>query len=139
MTNDLITRLESADGPSYALDCEIWDQIYPGERQARFDKLTAKGQPYHMRLGPADIDGYVQPLRSFTASIDAALTLVPEGWNWMAGNRNQPIARAYVENSQMAFVGLGGMKRNPDRQWFECVASTPALALAAAALKARGV
>ena len=115
-TDTLIARLESADGPSRELDAMIQHRIASG-------------------VGC----GAAQDAPRYTASIDAALTLVPDGWNWMAGNRNQPIARAYVENGQMAFVGLGGMKRNPDRQWFECVASTPALALAAAALKARGV
>ena len=76
----LIERVEAATGPSYELDCAIWDAVYPGERQARFDALTAKGQPYHRRLGPADMDGYVKPLRSFTTSLDAAMTLVPRGW-----------------------------------------------------------
>lgn len=70
------------------------------------------------------------------AYLDAAVTLVPDGWNWMAGNRNQPIARAYVENGKPAFVGFG-MQRNPEKQWFEVVASTPALALLAAVLRAR--
>ncbi|WP_257540964.1 hypothetical protein [Sphingobium sp. CFD-1] len=81
MSEDLLRlaeRVGQEQGPSYELDCAIWDAVYPGERQARFDKLTAKGQPYHGRLGPADMDGYVRPLRAFTASMDAAMTLVPE-------------------------------------------------------------
>jgi len=74
---DLAERCEKAEGPSYALECAIWDSVYPGERQARFDKLTAPGQVYHRRLGSADLDGYVKPLQAFTVSIDGALTLVP--------------------------------------------------------------
>jgi hypothetical protein len=64
------------------------------------------------------------------------MTLVPEGWGWMAGNRNSPIARAYVNNGQPAFVGLGGARRNPDLRWHEVTAATPALALTAACLRA---
>lgn len=71
------------------------------------------------------------------AWLDAAMALVPDGWGWMAGHREFPHARAYVENRELAFVGLGGARRNPARKWFEVTAATPALALAAAALKAR--
>lgn len=73
----LARRVMDLKGPSYEMDCAIWDAIYPGERAARFEKLTAKGSPYHMRLGLADMDGYVRPLRAFTTSLDAAMTLVP--------------------------------------------------------------
>ncbi|MEV5033639.1 hypothetical protein MRBLMC3_002876 [Sphingobium sp. LMC3-1-1.1] len=118
---DLAERIERAKGPSYALDCEIWDAIYPGERQARFDKLTAKGQPYYSRLGPADMDGYVQPLRAFTASIDAAVTLVPEGWHGSVG-----VGRGAAEVWKPGKI---------DSNQFGCSA-TPALALTAAALRA---
>lgn len=74
--------------------------------------------------------------KPYTASIDAAMSLVPEGWNWMAGNRNQPDARAYVENNEMAFEGAG-FRKNPARIWHEVVAAAPAIALCAAALRAR--
>ena len=30
--SELIARIEAATGPNYALECEIWDAIYPGER-----------------------------------------------------------------------------------------------------------
>lgn len=73
---------------------------------------------------------------AYTASIDAAMTLVPEGWNWMAGERNQGLCRAYVENDKPAFVGFSSQK-NPKRIWHEVTAATPALALTAAALLAR--
>ncbi len=75
----LAARCVDLDGPSYAMDCEIWDAVYPGERQARFQKLNAPGSPYHGRLHPFDMDGYVKPLKSFTASIDAALSLARNG------------------------------------------------------------
>lgn len=125
----LAEQCERAEGPSYALDCAIWDAIYPGERQARFDKLTAKGQPYHKRLGPADFDGYVQPLRSFTASLDAAMTLVPATYFWTLGGN---VHHGYW----IASINTVNSEGEP---W--CVAcgntaATPALALTSASLRA---
>jgi hypothetical protein len=64
------------------------------------------------------------------------MTVVPEGWRWMAGHREYPHARAYVEDGKPAFVGFSS-QRNPDRHWYEVTAATPALALLAAALRAR--
>lgn len=92
--NDLITRLESADGPSYALDREIGKAV---------GRAFAPPQPY-------------------TASIDAALTLVPEGWKWAVTSKNS----ACCHEQHIAPLNWS-------------YAATPALALAAAALKARGV
>ena len=94
MTNDLITRLESADGPSYALDREIGEAV---------GRAFAPPMPY-------------------SASIDAALTLVPEGWKWAVTSKNSACCH------EQHITPLN---------W--SYASTPALALAAAALKARGV
>jgi len=128
MTN-LSERVMSLSGPSYEMDCLIWDAIYPGERLARFEKLTANGAAYHMRLGPADMDGYVKPLRAFTASIDAAMTLVPKGWCvWQMGEvpDNSPI-NWHVTLWQDGAINPGDCSQ----------AATPALALCAAALLAR--
>lgn len=126
----LAERCEAAEGPSYELDCAIWDAIYPGERDLRFGKLTAKGQPYHSRLGPADKDGYVQPLRAFTASIDAAVTLVPEGWGWAVTNiGGGDYEKRDFSVSSAALCDKDGNRINAD-------ASTPALALCAASLRA---
>ncbi len=62
---------------------------------------------------------------AFTASLDAALTLVPEGWQWVVSQQlGQP------------FAGCGG---SPTGGWlaWHVDAATPALALCAAALRAR--
>ena len=118
---ELAERCEKATGPDYALECEIWDAIYPGERDGRFRKLTEEG-PYKGRLGPAERDGYVKPLRAFTASLDAALTLVPEGFDWIIGRTNSGLT-IHAEVG-----GQGGE--------FQRFANTPALALCAAALRA---
>lgn len=135
MTN-LSERVMSLSGPSYEMDCLIWDAIYPGERLARFEKLTANGAAYHMRLGPADMDGYVKPLRAFTASIDAAMTLVPEGdpafsaTFWRLGNDGEGADPAEFK-AEILLCSMLTSKR------LSATASTPALALCAAALLAR--
>lgn len=133
----LARRCVNAAGPDYALECAIWDVIYSGERQGRFERLTAKGQPYHGRLGPADMDGYVKPLRAFTASLDAAMSLVPE-------ELFEKVATG--TGTKRAFAQLIWLRRRRGKwgggQLFRPAsiyvnASTPALALCAAALKAR--
>ncbi len=65
---------------------------------------------------------------AFTGSLDAAMTLVPEGWNWLAqSNRKKfglkPSAQCWPDGE--------------DRRTKTSEASTPALALCAAALRAK--
>jgi hypothetical protein len=110
---ELAERCEAASGPDRELDRDI---------ELAFLYEDAK----HLQFG----------LPQYTGSMDWAMTLVPEGWRWMAGHREYPHARAYVENGQLAFIG-SGTRRNPARQWFEVTAATPALALCAAALRTR--
>lgn len=117
-TAALIARLESADGPSRELDWAIaeslgWTRCQVGQVIACY----APGDP-HMKAGAP----------RYTASIDAALTLVPEGWH-MSVNTT---VGALLQGSAAVRDRDGGPS-------FASAASTPALALAAAALKARGV
>ena len=65
-------------------------------------------------------------LPAFTASIDAALTLVPEGWQMIYG-QDVP-ERSFRRLS----LNKGGFS-----PYFQGLAATPALALCAAALRAR--
>lgn len=133
---DLAERCEKADGASYDLECAIWDAIYPGERQARFDKLTAPGQVYHGRGGPADFDGYVKPLRAFTTSIDAAVTLVPYGFRYILDKRafaDDAVLRPGVKCYRADVWSSPTVEYQMAQGW----AHTPALALCAAALRAR--
>lgn len=146
---ELASRVESATpNDRTGLNAEVakavgWQRITPSQmgrgKQGGWispdDYLGrySDGRPKLDSLHGTDI--HLDP-PAFLNSLDSALTLVPEGWNWMAGNRNQPTARAYVENGELAFVGVG-MQRNPDQLWFETTAATPALALTAACLRAR--
>lgn len=117
---ELADKVEAASGPDRELECRIW----AAQKGGGFDTYRAVVPDFGQWQAPA-----------YTASIDAAMTLVPEGWNWMAGNRDQPKARAYVNNGQPHFVSA--QRPNPKLRWFEVVAVTPALALTAAALRAR--
>lgn len=103
MTQKLIARIEAARGPDRALDWEI-----------------------HLRDGLEGVGMYGRH-PSYTASIDAALTLMEKGWHWALGwngpDSGHPNATASV------FTTSGAMEKG--------AGATPALALCAAALKAR--
>lgn len=120
---DLIARIESADGPSRELDAEIARSIGWGcvvrDPEAQ-NKYVCWRKKYR--------SGEWIMLPRYTSSIDAALTLVPEGWH-MSVNAT---VGALLQGSAAVRDRDGGPS-------FTSAAATPALALAAAALKARGV
>lgn len=100
--NELAARVEAADGPNFALECEIWCALNP----------DAERRP-------------VPP--NYTASLDGALSLVPELLAWHVSSACPRDACAAIESGD-------------DRvQDFKGRAFTPALALTAAALKARAM
>lgn len=112
---DLIERLEKATGPNRELDQDIWDMVGSNE-----DSSIADGA----RL--------IRHAPSYTSSLDAALTLVPENHRWTLcgeevegdGNIRKPSAHVSMFLSNYA----------PNR--FKEGATT-AIALCIAALKAR--
>lgn len=107
MTSDLAARIEAAEGPSRELDREIMERL-----KLKPDYAADWGARGHDRPAPYP----------YTASVDAALMLVPEGWFWMAST-----------------TPSGGYVRlqHPERGLLFAYAATPALALAAAALRAK--
>lgn len=134
--SELAARVEAAMGSDRELDAQIWIAVTPGatRRELRgIHKASGKEQVIDETREP---DGRLIVVPAFTASLDAAMTLVPDGWFWMAGHRDNNRCRAYVNNGQSHFVGIAA-RPNPAKQWFECLADTPALALCAAALIAR--
>lgn len=99
--NDIITRLEALEGPDYELDKAIFYWRHP--------------------------DLMERPMRApdkFTCSIDAALTLVPEGWNFECGRHVRRGFKATLWGPAM-----------PTIAWV--TKSSIAIALCIAALKAR--
>jgi hypothetical protein len=108
----LIERLERAREPSRALD----GLIFKATQEKLGDVWSEEiGDVWH-RQDPEDRVAY-DPPPYFTGSVDAALTLVPEGDGWsVQGNTN--VSHAMVGS----YSGYG---------------SSPARALSAAALRAR--
>lgn len=111
----LAERCEKASGPDRDLDRQIDHVRWPVPQPA-----------YHLELSLRD----KWNVPHFTASIDAALTLVPDGWKWSlhsADHAGPPCAYC-----------VPNMGRLPWPVWVDDVyAATPALALCAAALRAR--
>lgn len=111
----LAERCEQAEGPSYELDREIMFAMMPDsvKKQRMIDGIVSAPWP-----------------AKYTASIDAALTLVPEGWSVLCAWN--PTGRCKCDLSDGPMDGRS-------RRWVGAEPSaTPALALCAAALKARG-
>lgn len=103
MNDDLIARLERATEGSRELDFEIAEYL---------DKIGVKYA--------TTIEGHTP---EWTQSLDAALSLVPEGHDWIVADVN-----GHVGGTPYACVG----SKKPH------FAETPALALCVAALRARG-
>ena len=118
MSNDLIARLEAATGASRELDAAIAEAV---GYIVRYDKADPRGTtPYYQPVP----DYSWRPVPTYTASIDAALTLVPEGWDYTIYSRGE----VSVHRS-----------KSGTRTFYDAEAATPALAICIAALKARGV
>ena len=121
----LAERCEQATGPDRALDFMILKRVR-GLRDLGCG-LYEMGNWYYA-LNDDDPSEKHPPFPSPTASLDAALALVPDGHDW----------RIEVESGRQP----GAICCHPD-QWSACPgvtmysAATPALALCAAALRAR--
>ena len=116
---DLIASLEAATKGSRELDAEIFAAI-SDDRTIRLGDGAAPGCYWQLSVGGRSL--HTAPI--YTTSLDAALRLVPEGYDWWTVDGfadGQGCASCYKK-------GIGGDLYN---------GSTPALALCIAALKAR--
>ena len=104
--DDLITRLEMAVDGNRKLDSDIQEV------------LTGKGF--------SENDDWQAPWPHYTSSVDAALMLVPEGWEASI------VVEVDRRSSVRVWKRLGETTRTPIYE-----APTPALAVCIAALKAR--
>ena len=127
----LIEKLEAADGPSRELDAEIAVALRlpppnaPPWFETKFPvwRASVDGKVYGITSGGEDGPwGFSAP---FTSSIDAALTLVPEGWRWQID---------YDSHRGPSFGA--SCKKSGDNWPPRIFANHPALALSIAALKA---
>ena len=113
---ELAERAEKASGPDRELDKAIWAALgnCNHDRTGGYICLDCGKDTYGEKSAPV-----------FTASLDAAMTLVPEGWCfevtcWKDGNGTACVSQY-----------------NPGDQDHTGHAATPAIALVAAALRAR--
>jgi hypothetical protein len=124
----LLARLEAATGPDRELDAEI------GIAAKRF--VRTHDGPRGYVLARIDADGLIVDLPGsggplalvprYTASIDAALSWMPEGWRWQ------------MRQDPSQYCGILHKERvtDPIHRGF---APTPALALCIAIARARGI
>jgi len=132
---DLIERLEKATGPDGELDAAIWLTV---------DRHTAsrcywnaapglpKPIPEALPLGLGR-NAVISNSPRYTTSIDAALTLVPEGMWWLIGaGQMRPEEPLYGAQIRKPGFSTGGQVVSDAEH--NCMA----IALCIAALKARG-
>lgn len=121
----LIIRLEKATGPDRELDAEIWAAVRPDLRSAvafaQWKGLRPRGEDWDTAFA-----NYCRERAPhFSRSVDAALTLVPEGWQWVVGGDRAANGGPWAD-VQPNHTGVT-----------KTHAPTPSLALCTAALKAR--
>lgn len=112
--DELVARLEAAEDYDPLLNVAIWRVVDP-DAVARMERELS-------RFG-VDDSMLANNCEDFVGSLDAAMGLVPEGWD----NRTIGIHRDWSE----AILGLPGAREAYGK------AATPALALCIAALRAR--
>lgn len=114
MTSGLVERIEAATGPNCDIDAEI--------AKLQGFRIVEEGHPLGRRCYGKDHRGTAIP--AYTRSIDAAVTLVPEGWLRIFGDD---------PDSGKAVAGL----YNDGEDDAKSIAETIPLAICAAALRAR--
>jgi hypothetical protein len=134
---ELAERVEKATGPDAEMDMLIWAALN-GVTEIR-DTESKRVEGRDITDGQWLLLGWIDPgkhSRNFspyggdkaypnvTASLDAAITLVPDGWRWSVDSVG--VAAASKEGQQIT---------SPSPLW-EKAAVNPALALCAAALRA---
>lgn len=114
--NDLANRIET-EAPSRELDAEVAKA--KGAEDAYITSVSGRAQQH--------IDGQISSVPHFTTSVDAALSMVPEGltwtFSWHGHNAAASIFRRNDDGERVTCCKL-------------CVADTPAQAITAAALRA---
>ncbi|MCS6326519.1 MAG: hypothetical protein H8K06_05450 [Nitrospira sp.] len=133
----LIERLEKATGPDRELDVEIQETVVGLEM---YESIAERGGGKCIRYYPGPPGPTYRALPRYTSSIDAAMTLVPEGWR--AGI--DPIFffdDQKKERTDAILCRADWSKWSPvNSDWIERVemrGATPAIALCIAALKAQ--
>lgn len=122
--DDLIKRLEAATGPSRELDQEICLAL-----GWTFQKMKGDRRPYFRKPGDTEFYQRSEP-PDYTSSIDAALTLVPEGW-WAEIHHRADMPGVVLWQFPLP------CKRIPAHKPYQQGGNTTPIAICIAALKAR--
>ncbi len=125
---ELAERAEKAEGPDGYLDVEIKFAI-AGQRN------VGGGWAETIATGERVRVDYLAPF--YTASLDAALTLVPQGWYWRCGRTTSYQAWAVVNRTHPDHCEPNQDEFFAHREHWKTEKWTPVLALCAAALHAR--
>lgn len=136
---ELASRVEAGEGPDRELDADIQDAVRLGGYKADRDGCSGNLCGTMTRMA-ADGDGVEwKPLPAFTASLDAAMSLVSEGWRiWTADFSIEGRFVWMLCGPKLTWITLEDGSREGGDDWYQSgVASSPALALTAAALHAR--
>ena len=118
-----------ATGPDRELDADIEACLTGRVTHPRALGWTFEAQDTELKLARLVdiqfISRAARPAPPYTASLDAALTLVPDGWRWAVSTTNDDPPCAFGHSPDKSF-------------WIEDTpAETPALALCVFALRAR--
>lgn len=127
---DLIAALERADGPSRELDAEIDVAVKPdGYSMWCSERLPVRET---LSSGLVIVKEYTYQVARYTASLDAALTLIPENqWFLMGAGKTRPDEPLY---------GVQIIRQNSDTVIAEAEHDGGlAIALCISALRARSV
>ena len=146
---DLAARCESATGPDRELDIAIYEACVGCFHDPVLQSVEI--EPGEFELIPVcrkcKKEGAQAIFKLFSRSLDAAMTLVPEGWRWImreaCPDKNNPdengfFARLETRDFEIVTWGKGNdwITDVVSGQDVHCWAATPALALCAAALRA---
>ena len=125
----LLNRVLEGEGPDRELDSDITRMLLPHDADAV--TRSRYGWSYSV-FGPDGWDDEWLENKSYTTSLDAALTLVPEGYWWQIANGKR---RHYDLQAGAELFFAGGPNRGD--MAFSADAATPARAFIAACIKAR--
>lgn len=149
--DDLIALLEKAEAPSRELDQAIHLLVLPDDLASKIIRGDMKVHEWSLGMGgicwrsDSGSSGGTWPVRHYSSSIDAALTLVPDGWLLSELLQNHPEFKSITDRGWNAGV-MGPVEwaspepGAPDEPVFDHANGThdhPAIALCIAALKAR--
>ena len=124
MTADLqglIERLEKLEGSDRRLEMEIWLGLKPGRRDTLMQMCENDEGKTILRMCATPHYQHIVP--RYTASLDDALKLVPEGWMWDVASSGAAWVMPDHGDTDGQIV-IGGIE-------------SPAIALTIAALRAR--